>query len=392
MSSTAHSAEASILVDSYGTDSLLVKLAQLASPACRIEPQLLRQLRLECVPEADVSVEQELWHSELVDSRGATITFRAAVARVLRDRLREWRGREADVVERARGVMSALHADLSPLLILEDALAWADIFNDSATITGGAQDLLNALLARRDGLDNWLGRAWVGLPQQLKESPEGRELAQVAAAKGAPVGEEKGKSAGAQVAHMLPLVGLPVRLHGLQLDVNITPEYATHVLEVPRTQPRALAVTSAGTTQQVVFGVDELRQVNVSPGVIVMRTLVGDEYEIEAEAVSASALLEIEMLPAGRGMSLIIRYGDASLVRGIIVDCGSRPTGKLLLDRLRQTEDGIQESIELLVLTHGDDDRIGGAIEVLKNQSLASRIGEVWFNGLAQREGSSVAA
>jgi beta-lactamase superfamily II metal-dependent hydrolase len=132
--------------------------------------------------------------------------------------------------------------------------------------------------------------------------------------------------------------------------------------------------------------------VNVSPGVIVMRTLVGDEYEIEAEAVSASALLEIEMLPAGRGMSLIIRYGDASLVRGIIVDCGSRPTGKLLLDRLRQTEDGIQESIELLVLTHGDDDRIGGAIEVLKNQSLASRIGEVWFNGLAQREGSSVAA
>jgi hypothetical protein len=392
VSSAEHIAEASILVDSYGSASALVKLAQLAAPACRIEPQLLRQLRLECVPEADVSVEQELWHSELVDSRGAAITFRSAVARVLRDRLREWRVREADVIERARGVMSALHANLSPLLVLEDELAWAEIFNDNAAITGGAQDLLNALLARRDGLDNWLGRAWVGLPQLLKESPQGRELAQVAAAKGAPVNAEKGKSAGAQVAHMLPLVTLPVKLHGLQLDVNVAPEHATHVLEVPRTQPRALAVTSAGTTQQVVFGVDELRQVHVSPGVVVMRTLVGDEYELEAEAASASALLEIEMLPAGRGMSLIIRYGDTSQIRRIIVDCGSRPTGKLLADRLAPREDAPGEPVELLVLTHGDDDRIGGALEVLKNQALASRIGEVWFNGLAQRATSSVAS
>jgi hypothetical protein len=391
VSSAAHIAEANILVDSYGTTSPLLKLAQLASPACRIEPQLLRQLRLECVPEADVSVEQELWHSELVDSRGAAITFRAPVARVLRDRLREWRAREADVIERARGVMSALHADLSPLLILEDELAWAEIFNDNAAITGGAQNLLNALLARRDGLDNWLGRAWAGLPQLLKESPEGRELAQVAAAKGAAVGEEQGKSAGAQVAHMLPLVGLPVKLHGLTLELNIAPEYATHVLEVPRTQPRALAVTSGETTQQLVFGVDELRQVHVSPGLIVIRTLVGDEYELEAEAAAAFALLEIEMLPAGRGTSLIIRYGNPSQVHRIIVDCGSRPTGKLLRERLADNAGDTPEPIELLILTHGDDDRIGGAIEMLKDQSLARGIGEVWFNGLEQRETSSVA-
>jgi hypothetical protein len=392
VSSAAHIAEASILVDSYGPGSPLVKLAQLASPACRIEPQLLRQLRLECVAEADVSVEQELWHSELVDSRGAAITFRAAVARVLRERLREWRVREADVIERARSVMSALHAELSPLLILEDQLAWAEIFNDSAAITGGAQDLLNALLARRDGLDNWLGRAWVGLPQLLKESPQGRELAQVAASKGAPVSEDKSKSAGAQVAHMLPSVGLPVRLNGLQLDVNIAPEHATHVLDVPRTQPRALAVTSAGTTQQVVFGVDELRQVHVSPGVVVLRTLIGDEYEIEAEAVSASALLEIEMLPAGRGTSLIIRYGDASGIRRIVVDCGNRALGKILIERLAAKEDAPAEPVELLVLTHGDDDRIGGALELLRDQSRARWIGEVWFNGVDQMQTSTVAS
>jgi beta-lactamase superfamily II metal-dependent hydrolase len=190
---------------------------------------------------------------------------------------------------------------------------------------------------------------------------------------------------------MLPLVTLPVKLHGLQLDVNVAPEHATHVLEVPRTQPRALAVTSAGTTQQVVFGVDELRQVHVSPGVLVMRTLVGDEYELEAEAASATALLEIEMLPAGRGMSLIIRYGDAAQIRTIVVDCGSRPTGKLLVGRLGAQEGDSEEPLELLVLTHGDDDRIGGAIEVLKNLQLATRFGDVWFNGLPPMEAKSVA-
>ena len=62
--------ESEILVDSYGAGSALVALAELASPACRIEPQLLRRLRLACLPEADVSIEQELWQSELINARG----------------------------------------------------------------------------------------------------------------------------------------------------------------------------------------------------------------------------------------------------------------------------------------------------------------------------------
>ena len=75
MPDDARLVEAEILIDSYGADSTLVALAQFASPACRVEPQLLRRLRLACVPDGDVSIEQELWHSELIDARGSTITF-----------------------------------------------------------------------------------------------------------------------------------------------------------------------------------------------------------------------------------------------------------------------------------------------------------------------------
>src|SRR5688572_23726787 len=128
MISVQERTEAELLVDSYGGTSALVRLAQVAAPACRIEPQLLRQLRLACVPDADVSVEQELWHSEFVNSRGRTITFHTLFSRILRERLRGWARSEPELIKRARDVTRDLHVDLSPLLVLEDELAWAEIF------------------------------------------------------------------------------------------------------------------------------------------------------------------------------------------------------------------------------------------------------------------------
>ena len=288
--------ESEILVDSYGPTSPLVALAELAAPACRIEPQLLRQLRTACVPEADVSVEQELWNSELVNSRGKTITFREGVARVLRGRLRERRKAQPARVERARTVMADVHAGLSPLLILEDELAWAEVFDDETSIREGAQTLLGSLLARRDGLDYWLGRAWGVLPAGLKQLPAGRQLAQVAAAKGARVDEPAATATEVgSVAHVLPLAPLPIRLDGLRLEVNVRPSEATHVIDVPQTRPRALSVTTSAGIEELVFGVAETKTVHVSPGIVILRTVTGAEYEIQASQAAGPGF-EIELL------------------------------------------------------------------------------------------------
>jgi hypothetical protein len=375
MSDAAHMVEVDLLIDSYGRESALVRLAELASPACRIEPQLLRHLRLACVPDADVSVEQELWHSELVNSRGTTITFRSEVTHALRQRLRARNQAAPPQISNAHEIMKSLHAELSPLLILEDELGWAEVLGDDQAMRTGAQDLLKSLLAHREGVDHWLGRAWSSLPAKLKSSAAGRDLAQVAAAQGAPVEAGGQQEAGGSVAHILPLVSLPLRLHGNRLEINVPPPEATHTIDVPRTQPRALAVTWKGGSRRLVFSPDEMRDITFpKSGIVVLRTLAGAEYQIEVGG--AQSPLEIEMVAAGQGASLILSYGVDSSVRQVVVDCGDRRVAELTLERLLDAK-----KVELLVLTHIDNDRIGGAEKFLE-QVGKKGIGDVWFNGL----------
>ena len=375
--------ESEILVDSYGAGSELLALAELASPACRIEPQLLRRLRLACLPEADVSIEQELWHSELIDGRGKTITFREGVARVLRGRLRARRQIQPEIVGRARTVTTEVHAQLSPLLILEDELAWAEVFQDDASIRDGARTLLTSLLARRDGLDYWLGRAWSALPAGLKELPEGRQLAQAAAAKGARIDEDPGAAPELEsVAHVLPLVPLPLALHGLRLELNARPSDATHVIDVPQTQPRAVSVISAQRTEDLLFDASEAKTVHVAPGTVVIRTVTGAEYELEASAAPGVAL-DIELLPAGHSTSVLLEFVEGAVQRRILVVCGDNRSGRLLVQRLRQSEDEAV-AIDLLILTHIDDGRIGGASPLLESKIVTGRLRDVWFNARDQ--------
>jgi hypothetical protein len=377
--------ESKILVDSYGADGPLIRLAQLASPACRIEPQLLRQLRFECVPDADVSVEQELWHSELVNERGKTITFREGVVLVLRDRLKATRAATPTAVAKARSLMADLHRDLSPLLVLEEELAWAEVFGDSGSIASGAQMLLTSLLARRDGLDYWLGRTWNVLPADLKRRPEGQALSQVAAARGARVEAATSVVAAETVAHVLPLTPLPLRLHGLQLDINVKPSDATHAIEVPQMQRRVVSVLTGSRSIEVVVGPNETKSVHLDSGRVVLRTLAGAEYDLDVSAGSARAVFEVELLPAGPNTSVMISYGDGNDPHRILVDCGDRRTGRQLVERLRR--DDTAGPIELLVLTHIDDGHIGGAIPLLESlEDLTLRmdgpggIRTVWFN------------
>ena len=101
---------------------------------------------------------------------------------------------------------------------------------------------------------------------------------------------------------MLPLVPVPLKLHGLRLEVNARPSEATHAIDVPQTQPRAVSVTSASGTEDVVFDVGEAKAVHVAPGTVVIRTVTGAEYELEAfgsAATSGAATLEIDCCRRG---------------------------------------------------------------------------------------------
>jgi glyoxylase-like metal-dependent hydrolase (beta-lactamase superfamily II) len=92
-------------------------------------------------------------------------------------------------------------------------------------------------------------------------------------------------------------------------------------------------------------------------------------------------MLRVEMLPAANGDALWIEYGDEKQPRRILVDGGTEgswPEG--LRARVASLPPG-DRRFELLVVTHIDNDHIDGALELLGDQALGAKFGDVWFNG-----------
>jgi beta-lactamase superfamily II metal-dependent hydrolase len=90
----------------------------------------------------------------------------------------------------------------------------------------------------------------------------------------------------------------------------------------------------------------------------------------------------IEMLPAGHGDCLWIEYGDGPKTSRVLVDCGSNATYGAELRKRIEAQPKTERAFELFILTHIDDDHIGGGIPLLKDAaSLGVEFGDVWFNG-----------
>lgn len=102
--------------------------------------------------------------------------------------------------------------------------------------------------------------------------------------------------------------------------------------------------------------------------------------------------MNIQFLKANRGDSILVEFNDSQhTVRRILIDGGTKSTyrtknskGKFDPGQLQSTIQSIRASnsiIDLLIITHIDDDHIGGIINWIENDPVATDvIGEVWFN------------
>ena len=89
-------------------------------------------------------------------------------------------------------------------------------------------------------------------------------------------------------------------------------------------------------------------------------------------------MLAIEMLPAGHGDALVVEYGTRADPHRILIDGGSfHAWDGVRAELLRRRSD----HYEVFVVTHIDEDHIGGALALLDDPDLRHRVDHVWFNG-----------
>jgi beta-lactamase superfamily II metal-dependent hydrolase len=91
-------------------------------------------------------------------------------------------------------------------------------------------------------------------------------------------------------------------------------------------------------------------------------------------------MLRLEMLPARQGDCLWVTYGPASAPDHLVIDGGPEKARVLLSEVRRRLEDGRRLHIDLLVVTHVDNDHIGGVLELLEQFPDGLTVNEVWFN------------
>lgn len=88
--------------------------------------------------------------------------------------------------------------------------------------------------------------------------------------------------------------------------------------------------------------------------------------------------MAIRMLPAGHGDALVIEYGTRAKTRRLLVDAGTVHSWKAVKAQLLALP---EQRFEAFVVTHVDEDHIGGALKLLEDEDLRHRIRDVWFNG-----------
>lgn len=91
----------------------------------------------------------------------------------------------------------------------------------------------------------------------------------------------------------------------------------------------------------------------------------------------------VELLPAENGDCLWVEYGSGNARHRLIIDGGTKATGQTLIERADAALRGNGGSldIDLLVVTHVDNDHIAGMVEFLRWLPRSVRIHDVWFNG-----------
>ena len=166
-----------------GPSTPIEDLATALSVAVRIEPELIRAVRLGVFPNYGVAVEADLWFSDLVRSRGSHgIVFDEDVRHRLQGRLSKLLSRTSpsDPIHRVGAIIARIHDHLSPALLIEEKATWHAIRGEMSAVEEALRPALRAVaLERRQGVVQWFTAARNRLPDSARTSVTAWKIAQV---------------------------------------------------------------------------------------------------------------------------------------------------------------------------------------------------------------------
>ncbi|MFF3737272.1 CHAT domain-containing protein [Streptomyces sp. NPDC002566] len=263
-----------------------VQLATALSFATRIEPELIRAVRLRVLPHLDAADEADLWFCDWVAARTPHAisllpeclpSLRASLVLQLAD---------DPGLRRVIDVVTEFHRDLSPALFLEEQVTWLSLNGDTAAASRQLDRALHALVAEnRTGLAGWFAESWPRLPQELRSTAGAWTLANASRAHAPALDPgplpDLSLDAVRPIAQAVDRIRLGVRRteEGGLLLGDVDGPGAVAIL-VPDTNPRVVEVVTDGGRRPVQIASGTVVDTEVGHGTVRLRTGAGDVYAI----------------------------------------------------------------------------------------------------------------
>jgi beta-lactamase superfamily II metal-dependent hydrolase len=279
-----------------------LELAALLPQAARIEPRLLRAVRIHVLPHRSAADEADLWSSDLVE-------LRALDGMVLRADVQEWlrqRGRAALLKQGQRAPVQVLarrlhqanellrqhHAQLPPLVQLEEEIAWLAMAEPTPEpMIRQKLEMALAALVRdgRVGVARWAARALPRLPEAARAMPTAWQLSVAsrdrmpAGARVAPLAAPSGLRV-VDLAALAPHLGrtpLGVRRIGDRLELGAVGPGGV-ALMVPASEPRFVTLLSSDLARGLECAVPKGERVEATVGwaPLTVRAADGQRWEL----------------------------------------------------------------------------------------------------------------
>lgn len=279
-----------------------VELAMYAALAAQIEPELLRALRLELVPDADAGCEADIWFSSLVQSSEPSgIVFSAEAVSALRSEF--FKSDLAPNLKRAFEIIERVHANGPSALKVEEKLTYYALSDEPDKYIKIQNELKSIAVTMEDPsrsrhLARWAVRALPRLPDDALKTPaasllavgasgllNGRQIA--AAGTSVQASSDDWRVLTRILAQNIPYQTIYARLTRQGVEFSAENFAGGLPISVPRTDPLQLQVEwmedNAPISRSITFALTELALCETTANEVTLRTILGDWFTLKLE-------------------------------------------------------------------------------------------------------------